>query len=290
MGAIQRLLPEYREMIKEGASFEEVMAKIEGTLGGAASEAALTAEARFRIFKEQIGETKEAIGASLLPVIEEVLPYLQNLANWAQDNPQKFRDVALAIGAIAASVVALNAAMKASIFFKATGSLGGLGVIVAAFATAYTAIESFQLGVNAQYNKWVGYLEGTVNALVKAFNPVIGLINRVIPGGNPLAQLSLINIPRLNTTPRSQQGAGFAALNIPQMAEGGIVKASVGGTLAVIGEGGQDEAVIPLNRLNNYGGGDTNVTIHVQGADPNAVVDALRTYMFRNGSVPIRVA
>ena len=59
-------------------------------------------------------------------------------------------------------------------------------------------------------------------------------------------------------------------------------------TLALIGEAGP-EAVVPLNRMGSMGGG-TNVTINVQGADPQAVVDALRTYMFRNGAVPIRVA
>jgi hypothetical protein len=155
---------------------------------------------------------------------------------------------------------------------------------VSAFSTAYLAIESFQLGVNKQYNKWVGYLEGTINTLVRAFNPLIGLINKLIPGGNPLAKLGTIAIPRLNTTPASQQGAGFAALNIPMMANGGIVNSP---TLAMIGESGP-EAVVPLSKMNSMGG--NNVTINVQGADPNAVVDALRTYMFRNGSVPIRVA
>jgi hypothetical protein len=72
---------------------------------------------------------------------------------------------------------------------------------------------------------------------------------------------------------------------IPAMANGGIV--TNGPQLALIGEAGP-EAVIPLDRMGSMGGG--NVTINVQGADPNAVVDALRTYMFRNGSVPIRVA
>jgi hypothetical protein len=38
------------------------------------------------------------------------------------------------------------------------------------------------------------------------------------------------------------------------------------------------------------GGGGNNVTIHVNGGDPNAVVSALRTYMRQNGSVPIRVS
>jgi hypothetical protein len=76
--------------------------------------------------------------------------------------------------------------------------------------------------------------------------------------------------------------------SIPALADGGIVKASPGGTLALIGEGGRDEAVIPLDRAGGIGG--NNINVYVQGADPNAVVDALRTYMFRNGSVPIRVS
>jgi hypothetical protein len=53
---------------------------------------------------------------------------------------------------------------------------------------------------------------------------------------------------------------------IPALANGGIVRASSGGTLALIGEGGQDEAVIPLDRLNGTSGGPT---IIIQGAvDP----------------------
>jgi len=39
--------------------------------------------------------------------------------------------------------------------------------------------------------------------------------------------------------------------------------------------------------MGSMGGG---VTINVQGGDPNSVVDALRTYMRQNGSVPIKVS
>ena len=75
---------------------------------------------------------------------------------------------------------------------------------------------------------------------------------------------------------------------VPAMANGGIV---TGPTLALIGEGRGPEAVIPLNRMKDFGmGGGTNVTINVNGGDPNAVVDALRRYMQLNGSVPIRVS
>jgi predicted ThiF/HesA family dinucleotide-utilizing enzyme len=54
----------------------------------------------------------------------------------------------------------------------------------------------------------------------------------------------------------------------------------------MIGEKGP-EAVIPLDRMGQMGGG-TTVNINVNGGDPNAVVAALRTYMRQNGSVPIR--
>jgi len=33
-----------------------------------------------------------------------------------------------------------------------------------------------------------------------------------------------------------------------------------------------------------------NIEINVNGGDPNAVVDALRTYMRQNGSVPIKTS
>jgi hypothetical protein len=57
----------------------------------------------------------------------------------------------------------------------------------------------------------------------------------------------------------------------------------------MIGEAGP-EAVIPLDRMGQMGGGGTTVNINVNGGDPNAVVQALRTYMRQNGSVPIRVS
>ena len=272
-----------KSLVESGKLLEAqdlVLKAIEKQVGGTAEATASS----FEKMKFAMAGVSDTFGEMLLPAIDELAPKLQSISAWAQANPEEMKKVSLAIAGVTASIVAMNLAWKATVFYKASGALGPLGTLVAAFATAYVAIESFQLNVNAQYNKWVGYLEGTINTLVRAFNPLIGLINKLIPGGDPLAKLSTIAIPRLNTTPASQQGAGFAALNIPQLAEGGIVNSP---TLSLIGEAGP-EAVIPLSKLGNMGGGEVN--IYVQGADPNAVVDALRTYMFRNGTVPIKVA
>jgi phage-related minor tail protein len=70
------------------------------------------------------------------------------------------------------------------------------------------------------------------------------------------------------------------------MAEGGVVTRA---TTITAGEAGP-EAIIPLDRLGEFGGGGGGVTINVNGGDPNAVVNALRTYMRQNGSIPIKVS
>lgn len=76
------------------------------------------------------------------------------------------------------------------------------------------------------------------------------------------------------------------APNIPFLANGGIVSRP---TLAVIGESGP-EAVIPLSGRNaGMGMGGNNITVNVQGADPQAVVTALQRYVRNNGPVPVNI-
>lgn len=76
---------------------------------------------------------------------------------------------------------------------------------------------------------------------------------------------------------------GFPQIPVPELANGGIVKARRGGTLALIGEGGRDEAVIPLpkgKRLDQAMGG---ITINVSGAlDPEAVARQIETILKRS--------
>jgi hypothetical protein len=79
-------------------------------------------------------------------------------------------------------------------------------------------------------------------------------------------------------------------ISLPRLAEGGIVTRP---TIAMIGEAGP-EAIIPLSRQNSMGG---NITINVQASPLSspadvgaAVVDALKAYERRNGTLPLKVA
>ena len=279
MTALGKLAPEFREMVKEGASFDDIMAEMALTMGGAATTAADTAEGQFKRLGIALSETKESIGAALLPAIEAVLPFLQKFAQWAQDNPNTFLIIAGALGAIALSIMAINLAMSLNPI-----SLIVIGVIalITALAIAYKKFEGFRKivdgvfkGIKFGFDILLDYFKTLLNVYKGIFNGFASIWNNTI-GKVQIKIPDIIGLPG--------RGQTFGVPNIPMLAAGGIV---TGPTLAMIGEAGP-EAVIPLDRMGSMGG--NNVTINVQGADPNAVVDALRTYMFRNGSVPIRVS
>lgn len=69
--------------------------------------------------------------------------------------------------------------------------------------------------------------------------------------------------------------------NIPHLAKGGIVKSKRGGVLALLGEAGQDEAVIPLDKLKGGLGGGTltqNYYITVKVDSSMTVAEMGRAY------------
>jgi acid phosphatase family membrane protein YuiD len=54
--------------------------------------------------------------------------------------------------------------------------------------------------------------------------------------------------------------------DIPHIAKGGVVRSRPGGTLALLGEGGRDEAVIPLGAGGPLGGGRVVLELHSSGS------------------------
>lgn len=278
--ALAKLAPEYREMIKDGASFEEVMAKISKTTGGAATEAANTASGKFARLKLSMDETKESIGAALLPVIEKVIPVLQKFAAWASENPGVFLAVAGAIGAIALAITAVNIAMALNPIALIAA---GIAALVVALVVAYKKFDGFRKIVDGVFGaiKW-----WITNVTIPAFEMMFNVVKTIFNGiatlwNNTFGKISFKVpgwVPGIG-------GKGFDVPNIPMLAQGGIVTSP---TLAMVGEAGP-EAVIPLDRLGQMGGGN-NVTIHVNGGDPQAVVDALRKYYRQNGPLPVGVS
>ncbi|QIQ04692.1 hypothetical protein [Streptomyces liangshanensis] len=154
----------------------------------------------------------------------------------------------------------LNLAMAASPFGLIMTLLAPL---IARFVNMDKVMAVAKRGMTAAWNamrsasssaaRFLGPLfKGVVNAfllptrmLVRGLNSLIGGLNQVkfsvpdwvpVIGGKGFA----FNLPRIP---------------VPQLAQGGIVEARAGGRLALIGEGGEAEAVIPLSRLERMLGG-----------------------------------
>jgi hypothetical protein len=232
------------------------------------------------ILKNSIGETKESIGAALLPVLEAVLPVLNKFAMWAQDNPKAFLAIAAAIGAVAAAIVVTNIAMALNPFSLIAA---GVALLVVALVAAYNKFEWFRDGINAIVNTVIGFFAGMVNAAIGAVNAIISAYNSI-----PL----LPDIPKAPTVPVPQLGgqapSAVVAKKIPRLAEGGIVSSP---TLALIGEAGP-EAVVPLDQMKNGNGITINVTggLATSAEIGQSVVNALRAYSRSAGPLALNIA
>jgi hypothetical protein len=279
--ALRSLSPEMATMIKEGASLNEIMDVLGGTFGGATAKSAETAAGKMKILTNSLGETKESIGAALLPVLEAVLPVLNKFAAWAQDNPKAFLAIAAAIGIIAAAIVATNIAMALNPFSLIAA---GIALLIVGLVTAYNKFEWFRDGINLIVNTVVGFFAGMVNAAIGAVNAIISAYNS-IPLLPDLPKAPTVPVPQLGKTSNTPAPG---RMSIPRLADGGIVSSP---TLALIGEAGP-EAVVPLDRMGTGGGVTINVTggLATSAEIGESVVNALRAYSRSAGPLALNIA
>jgi hypothetical protein len=251
MTALAKLSPELRQMIKDGASMEEVMAEMAVTFGGAATDSANTAAGSMKRLGVALGEAKEGVGAALLPILEKAMPVLQSFAQWAQDNPTLITAVAAAFGVMAASIVLVNAAMALNPVVLITAGILALGV---AIVMAYKKFDTFRAVVRTVVNGVATYFEFMANAFITMINLVIKGINLIKPGKD-IGTLGAVSFGRMGGDSGGDGGSNPAGLDYKAMATGGIVTSP---TMALIGEAGP-EAVIPLNKAGGLG---MNITVN----------------------------
>jgi hypothetical protein len=309
MKGLQALSPEIKAMIKDGASLEDVINVLGGSFGGASAAAAATAEGGMKRLGIALAETKESIGAALIPVVEALLPYLTAFGAWAQENTKVFLIIAGAIGGIAATILTLNAAMKVyaaaqmivngvvtvfnALLLANPLTLIALAIVafIAVLAALYFKFESVRKVVDTVFQGMLkggkAVFDGLTTYFTAIFNIYKSLFNGIAKLWNGTVGKLAFNIPSWVPV---IGGKGFEVPEIPMLADGGIV---TGPTLALIGERGP-EAVVPLS--GRGGGGMGNYTININGGLGSsaeigtAVVNAIRAFNRQNGPANIAVA
>jgi hypothetical protein len=150
-----------------------------------------------------------------------------------------------------------------------------------------TDVVSFFSGLPGRLVTAAGDLWGFVTSGFKsAINAVIGLWN------NFRFPSKTFDLPSVSVMGHTIGGGsftvgGWSLPQIPELAEGGIIKATPGGTVFRGGEGGDDEAVVPLPRGIKAlaGGGGPTVNVHVAGSirSDRDLVRVIRDELDRGG-------
>lgn len=128
------------------------------------------------------------------------------------------------------------------------------GVFTGDWEKAWEGVLGIFSGI---WNALVGIVEGTINGMIDLIN---GFLSGLNDTGDWLSDITggVIGF-ELGTIPH----VSFDAV---KLAEGGVVQATAGGTLSLIGEAGRDEAVIPLPndwKTNGLSGLGKNIQIDV---------------------------
>jgi len=250
--------------------------------GGAAATAANSFEGQMKGLTIALDETKESIGAALLPALVGLLGILKPVADWAQENTQVFLIFIGVIGTLATAVIAANVAMKIYEATLVALKLKTIALNVVTTANPYVLVATAVVALTAA----MVYLEIKFQAMSRAFD-LFGNSIMVVTG--PLGVL--IGMFRKLVDLKDSFGSfDIGNINIPGFANGGIV---TGPTLAMVGEKGP-EAIIPLSQLGSMNGG--GVTVNVTGGLATsaeigqAVVNAIRAYNRSAGPAQIQVA
>ena len=181
MGALARLSPEVKQMVKDQKSLDEILQALGKTYAGSAATAADTFQGRMDRLKVAINETKESIGYALLPIFEKMVAFIQSrilpviqkfvdsvgekgLAKTLKETSGQifnwYREADGATGAtldFAAAIVVLGGAFKGLAFISGIAStlsaistaVGGLGTISAGIGAAGLGTLAAVLGLVA---------------------------------------------------------------------------------------------------------------------------------------------
>lgn len=228
------------------------------------------------------GNLSESIGLTFLPILEDTIPKIQEFVESLESDPE-FQQFLADMG--------LNFQNLLNWLPGAVDEMASFGRDVLPVVSAFFPFINEALKLlgtifgdiaNTDPASSTNDFAGAMKNLAEGINGVAGAFSTLRDGWNSLPPLLKSNffevVGALASGPSGKIGGkGFGELlfgigpggldnNVATpFAEGGIVLPRPGGTLAQIGEAGQAEAVIPLDRLETMMGKGSGTTVIVQG-------------------------
>ena len=175
---------------------------------------------------------------------------------------QNLPTIGFAIAGIGAAFVAFN---FASILSGISGGVKALwalfsanpvGLVILALTLLVSGFKLLWDNCEGFRNFWIGLWEGIKGAVKTGVNGIISMLNWFI---GKINTISIGPLPKWDIL-GEYAGAevGFSIPKIPMLAKGGI---ATGPTLAMVGEGSESEAIMPLSKLDSLMGDTESASI-----------------------------
>lgn len=110
--SLGKLVPGIDKTVLASKDMNAIMAELARTTGGAAAASANTAAGKMERMQNAVAETKESIGAALLPAMSALASVMLTVSTFAQDNAQIFTVLLAVVGLLSAAVLAYSVYQK----------------------------------------------------------------------------------------------------------------------------------------------------------------------------------
>jgi hypothetical protein len=253
--SLGKLVPGIDQATLASKDMNAISAALAKQVGGSAAAAANTAAGQYKIFSTQLAETKEGIGAALLPVLLQLTGIMKTVATWAANNTKVLVPLIAAFAAVAAIIVTVNAVTKAFVAVQAivkaatiawtavqwllnaaltANPIGivvvAIGLLVAALILAWHKSETFR-----------NIVTGAFNAVASAIGAVVDAVKRLISWLGKI-KVPSIKLPDLNpfsaTAPTAT--AGLAATSFRGVARAPAARSATSGAPTIVINGAID--------------------------------------------------
>lgn len=194
--SLKKLIPGISDAALKSKDWTVIQEELNKVVGGSAAAAANTTAGQYKIFTTTLNETKESIGAGLLPIFNKLIPLLSKMAAFIQDNSKVVLILGSVFAGLSVVIIATNYAIKAFTvvtqlatavqwLFNAALSANPIGLVVIAIAAlvaglvlAYNKSETFRKIVNSLFDGLKTYVSFLVNTFVPAWGLVIAIIDK----------------------------------------------------------------------------------------------------------------
>jgi hypothetical protein len=296
-----------------------ILTAIETQVGGTAEATATGSQKMALAFLAM----QDALGNALIPVFEIIVPLVQDLFGFLEQNSTVVLILTTAMAALAVAILAVNFALNANPIVKVITLIGvlatgvvllinylvglsggwaklfeglqkGLAEVGKFFGTVFDAVSNLVVGVinglATRFENFINTIIGGLNGIIALANAALAVVSTVTGGA---VNIQVPEVPTVSIPKVPVKTPAKLPKKIPKLALGGIVMPQPGGVLANIAEAGQAEAVIPLNKMDRYTNNKPqnvyNITVSGgvgSGATiGKAIVDQIKAYERASGPV-----